>query len=185
MGDVPGAQVRYWVEGRLPHDVEAAIRGLAHSEDVRYVAVMPDVHLAADVCVGMVVATGNALYPNAVGGDIGCGVAAMAFDGEATLLDNERAAAAILAGLCRAVPLIRHNRKSGRRLPETLDSSVLSSAHLEALKRGEGTLQLGTLGRGNHFIELQADETGRLASVADGSQRLARHGPGDPGSPPG
>jgi tRNA-splicing ligase RtcB len=123
----------------------------------------------------MVVATGHALYPNAVGGDIGCGVAAMAFDGEATLLDNERAAAAILAGLCRAVPLIRHSRKSNRRLPETLDSSVLSSAHLEALKQGEGTLQLGTLGRGNHFIELQADETERLwLMVHSGSRGMGQ-----------
>src|SRR5687767_14898318 len=123
---------------------------------------MPDVHLAADVCVGMVLATANVLYPNAVGGDIGCGVAAIAFDGEAALLDNERTAAAILAGLHRAVPLIRHNRKAGCRLPEGLDAAALSSPRLEALKRNEGSLQIGTLGRGNHFVELQADETGRL-----------------------
>ena len=175
MGDVPGARVRCWVEGPLPHDVEAAIRRLAHGEDVRHVAVMPDVHLAADVCIGMVVATGNALYPNAVGGDIGCGVAAMAFDGEAARLDNERAAAAILAGLYREVPLIRHGRKSGRRLPDALDAAVLSSPHLEALKQSEGTLQVGTLGRGNHFVELQADETGRLwLMVHSGSRGMGQ-----------
>jgi tRNA-splicing ligase RtcB len=175
VGDLPGTRVRYWVEGPLPDDVEAAIRRLAHSEDVRHIAVMPDVHLAADVCIGMVVATRNAVYPNAVGGDIGCGVAAMAFNGEAVLLDNERAAAAILAGLYREVPLIRHNRKGGRRLPAALDAAVLSSPHLEALKQSEGMLQVGTLGRGNHFVELQADEAGRLwLMVHSGSRGMGQ-----------
>ena len=175
MGDVPGARVRYWVEGPLPHEVEAAVRRLAHSDDVRHVAVMPDVHLAADVCVGMVVATENVLYSNAVGGDIGCGVAAIAFDGDATLLDNEGSAAAILAGLYRDVPLIRHSRKAGRRLPDALDAAVLSSPRLDALKQSEGTLQLGTLGRGNHFVELQADETARLwLMVHSGSRGMGQ-----------
>ena len=175
MGDVPGAAVRYWVERPLSHDVEAAIRRLAHSDDVRHVAVMPDVHLAADVCVGMVVATANSVYPNAVGGDIGCGVAAIAFDGEAALLDNERDAAAILAGLYRQIPLIRHSRKGGPRLPAALDAASLSSPRLDGLKQSEGSLQIGTLGRGNHFIELQADETGRLwLMVHSGSRGMGQ-----------
>jgi tRNA-splicing ligase RtcB len=155
--------------------VEAAIRRLADSDDVRHVAVMPDVHLAADVCVGMVVATANALYPNAVGGDIGCGVAAIAFDGEAAVLDNERDAAAILAGLYRQIPLIRHSRKGGPRLPAALDEAHLSSPRLDGLKLSEGSLQIGTLGRGNHFVELQADETGRLwLMVHSGSRGMGQ-----------
>ncbi len=175
MSDVPDAAVRYWVERPLPHDVEVAIERLSHSDDVRHVAVMPDVHLAADVCVGMVVATANALYPNAVGGDIGCGVAAIAFDGEAALLDNERDAAAILAGLYRQVPLIRHSRKHGPRLPAALDAARLSSPRLDSLKQSEGALQIGTLGRGNHFVELQADETGRLwLMVHSGSRGMGQ-----------
>ena len=175
MNDVPGAAVRYWVERPLSPDVEAAITRLAQSDDVRHVAVMPDVHLAADVCVGMVVATANALYPNAVGGDIGCGVAAIAFDGDAARLDNERDAAAILAGLYRQVPLIRHRRKSGPRLPAALDAAGLSSPRLDGLKRSEGYLQIGTLGRGNHFVELQADETNRLwLMVHSGSRGMGQ-----------
>jgi tRNA-splicing ligase RtcB (3'-phosphate/5'-hydroxy nucleic acid ligase) len=175
VGDVPGATVRYWVERPLSHDVEAAIRRLAHSDDVRHVAVMPDVHLAADVCVGMVVATANTLYPNAVGGDIGCGVAAIAFDGEAAILDNEQDAAAILAGLYRQIPLVRHSRKGGPRLPAALDAASLSSPRLEGLKQSEGSLQIGTLGRGNHFVELQADETGRLwLMVHSGSRGMGQ-----------
>jgi tRNA-splicing ligase RtcB len=163
------------VEGPLPHDVEAAIERLRRSEDVRHIAVMPDVHLAADVCVGMVVATANLLYPNAVGGDIGCGVAAIAFDGEAALLDDERTAARILAGLYRRVPVIRHHRRTGPRLPEALDVVALSSPRLDALKQAQASLQIGTLGRGNHFVELQADEAGRLwLMVHSGSRGMGQ-----------
>ena len=154
--------VRSWVDGPLPRDVQGAIERLARSDDVRRIAIMPDVHLSADVCNGTVVATSRTLYPNAVGGDIGCGVAALAFDGEAMLLDNERAAAEVLAGLYRAIPLARHRRKDGDRLRRQPRVVPLSTPSLEALKKKEGTLQVGTLGRGNHFVELQADETGRL-----------------------
>jgi tRNA-splicing ligase RtcB len=146
------AIVRSWLAEPLSPDVRAALERLSHSDDVRRVAVMPDVHLSADVCVGTVVATGRTLYPNAVGGDIGCGVAAVALDGEAT----------VLSGLYRAVPRARHGRKGGRRLPPALAARPLSAASLESSKRTEGALQVGTLGRGNHFVELQADDQGRL-----------------------
>jgi hypothetical protein len=97
--------------GPLDAEVQAAIDRIAPGHDVRRIAVMPDVHLAADVCIGTVVATSGTLYPNAVGGDIGCGVAALAFDGEAARLDDERAAAAVLACLYRKIPLTRHDRQ--------------------------------------------------------------------------
>lgn len=154
--------VRSWAEGHLPHEVRRAIERLARSDDVKHIAIMPDVHLSSDVCNGTVVATSRTLYPNAVGGDIGCGVAALAFEGEAALLGNEHAAAEVLAGLSRAIPLARHGRKGISALPEHLESRPLSTPGLEALKRREAALQLGTLGRGNHFVELQADEAGRL-----------------------
>lgn len=162
MGKASEVVVRCWAEGPLPRDVQTAIERLTRSDDVRRIAVMPDVHLSADVCVGTVVATSRTLYPNAVGGDIGCGVAALAFDCEATLLNDERGAAEVLAGLYRAIPLVRHSRKGASRLPVALESRPLSAPPLEALKRRDGALQVGTLGRGNHFVELQSDETGRL-----------------------
>jgi tRNA-splicing ligase RtcB len=158
----PGSVVRSWAGGPLERDVEAAIERLARSDDVRRIAVMPDVHLAADVCIGTVVATSRTLYPNAVGGDIGCGVAGLAFDCEATRLDDERAAAAVLAGLYRTIPLTRHGRRRAPGLSPDLAGRSLSAPVLEALKRREGALQAGTLGRGNHFVELQSDVEGRL-----------------------
>jgi tRNA-splicing ligase RtcB len=154
--------VRRWVDGPLPRDVEAALERLSRSEDVLRVAVMPDVHLAADVCVGTVMATRRRLYPNAVGADIGCGVLALAFDAEAAAVADERSAAAVLAGLYRAIPMARHGRRRAPDLPAGLAERPLSAPSLEALKAREGALQLGTLGRGNHFLELQADDEDRL-----------------------
>jgi tRNA-splicing ligase RtcB len=156
------AVVRSWAQGPLPRDVGEALERLSRSDDVRRVAVMPDVHLSADVCVGTVVATDHTLYPAAVGGDIGCGVAAIAFEGDAGLLHDERRAASVLVGLYRAIPIVRHARKRAPGIPPPLEARPLSAPSLESLKRGDGVLQLGTLGRGNHFVELQSDDEGRL-----------------------
>jgi len=162
VAEAEGAVVRSWAGGPLDRDVEAAIERLARGDDVRRIAVMPDVHLAADVCIGTVVATSHTLCPNAVGGDIGCGVAALAFDCEAGRLADERAAAAVLAGLYHSIPLNRHVRKRAPGLSPELAGRTLSSPALEALKSRDGVLQAGTLGRGNHFVELQSDPEGQL-----------------------
>jgi tRNA-splicing ligase RtcB len=169
------ATVRTWLAEPMPAAVRAAIDRLARSEDVRRIGVMPDVHLSADVCVGVVVATGRALYPNAVGGDIGCGVAALAFDVEASALGDDRLAAAVLSGLYARIPCIRHSRRRGTRLPAELASWELSTPALEARKHHEAAVQLGTLGRGNHFVELQAGDDGRLwAMVHSGSRGIGQ-----------
>ena len=51
--------IRKWVSGRLPVDVRQTLDRLARAPDVRYVAVMPDVHLAGEVCIGTVLATNS------------------------------------------------------------------------------------------------------------------------------
>jgi tRNA-splicing ligase RtcB len=145
----------------MPREVAGALERLARCADVRHVAVMPDVHLSQDVCVGTVVATSNLLYPSAVGGDIGCGMAALGFEAVAEeVLDEESAAAKLLAELYRRVPANRQG--VARALPPALAERPLSDPRLEVIKRRDARVQLGTLGRGNHFLEFQADEEGRL-----------------------
>jgi RNA-splicing ligase RtcB len=85
---------------------------VSEADDVQRIAVMPDVHLAGDVCVGVVLATSTLLYPAAVGSDIGCGMAAIGFDANADVLENETAAATLLADLYRYVPANRHHRET-------------------------------------------------------------------------
>ncbi|MBL8973598.1 MAG: RtcB family protein, partial [Myxococcales bacterium] len=102
--------------------------------DVARVAVMPDVHLAEEVCVGTVVATRTALLPAAVGGDIGCGMAVVGFDADAGLLADADVAAAVLAGLARAIPTLRHPHGE-HPLPADLAERPLSTPALESHKR--------------------------------------------------
>lgn len=101
---------RTWLVAPLAADVRRSIDRLAGSADVRQVAVMPDVHRSGDVCVGVAVATSGLVYPAAVGGDIGCGMAALRFDAAADILAAEATAIEILRGFRGAVPALKRRR---------------------------------------------------------------------------
>ena len=154
--------IRTWLAEPLSHDVSETIERLRRAPDVEQIAVMPDVHLAADVCVGVVVATSHLIYPQAVGGDIGCGMLAVAFDVEAAAIQDPGIAGRVLAELGRAVPARRRNRREALAPPSDVTSATLSHPSLEAIRRHEEPIAFATLGSGNHFIELQSDEDGRL-----------------------
>lgn len=163
-----------WLADPLPDDCRRSIERLRQADDVVHVAVMPDAHLSHGVSVGTVFATSRLVSPDGVGGDIGCGMAAVAFGAKASLIDNERAAARVLAGLYQRVPTNRHRAK--QKLADRLDTSALSDPKLARLATREGAVQLGTLGGGNHFLELQADNEGRLwAMVHSGSRGMGQH----------
>ena len=156
------AGLTLWVAENPGREVRAALERLAASDDVQRVAVMPDVHLASGVCVGTVTATSRRIFPAAVGGDVGCGVAVLRFDAPADVLASPKPAAALLGELYRSLPFLKHATRDARPLPETLTAVPLSTPALEALKTRDARLQLGTLGRGNHFVELQRGEDGGL-----------------------
>jgi tRNA-splicing ligase RtcB len=162
-----------WLAEPLTPDIEQSVERLRYLDDVEHVAVMPDVHLAQDVCVGAVVATKELIYPAAVGGDIGCGMAALAFEAEATSVDNENAAGLILQRLYELVPGNKHRKT--RDLPDSLKSLPLSDPRLQRIAARDGRVQLGTLGRGNHFLEFQADQDDRLwVLIHSGSRAMGQ-----------
>jgi len=136
--------MRTWLAGPLGADVSGALDRLRTALDVQHVAVMPDVHLAADVCVGVVVATSHLIYPQAVGSDIGCGMLAVAFDADASRLADPRVAAGVLAGIGRAVPAARRNRESAVPQPADLAEAPLSHPRVEALRRRDGVMEDAT-----------------------------------------
>src|SRR5579871_6556868 len=169
------APMRTWLAGPMDADVSEALERLRRAPDVQRVAVMPDVHLSADVCIGVAVATSNLLYPQAVGGDIGCGMLAVATNMDHTALDNPRAAGQVLSELRRAVPARRRNRRDTVSQPGRLVGTTLSHANLESVRRNDGALEFATLGSGNHFIEIQSDEDGRLwLMIHSGSRALGQ-----------
>jgi tRNA-splicing ligase RtcB (3'-phosphate/5'-hydroxy nucleic acid ligase) len=173
MSESRQAGLKLWLTEPISSEIVKSVDRLRQMDDVQHVALMPDVHLAQDVCIGAVVATRQLIYPAAVGGDIGCGMAALAFDVAATSVDNERAAAHILKGLYEHIPGNKHRKP--RDLPAELESLPLSDSHLRRLAQRDGRVQLGTLGRGNHFLEFQSDRDGQLwVLIHSGSRAMGQ-----------
>lgn len=169
------ASIRSWLAGPLERDVSEALERLRRAPDVQEIAVMPDVHLSADVCIGVAVGTSSLIYPQAVGGDIGCGMLAVGLDIEAAALENPRTAGEVLKNLRRVVPARRRNRAAVIPQPSELATDTLSHPSLDSVRRNEGMIEFATLGSGNHFIELQADDDGRLwLMVHSGSRALGQ-----------
>src|SRR5882724_2598590 len=148
MSEASIAPIRTWLAGPMDPDVSEAIERLRRAPDVQQIAVMPDVHMSADVCIGVVVATSCLIYPQAVGGDIGCGMLAVGLDLEAAALDNPRVAGQVLTDLGRAVPARRRNRSAIISQPSDLASGRLSHPGLESVRRTEAAIQFATLGSG-------------------------------------
>lgn len=99
-------------------------------------------------------------------------MAAVAFNTAADLLDNAHRAGALLDALGQAVPIIRRHRPVES---PWLQRTALREPQLEKLKQRDGRVQLGTLGRGNHFVEFQRDEEGRLwLMVHSGSRGMGQ-----------
>jgi tRNA-splicing ligase RtcB len=166
--------IRTWLAEPLPSEVARALDRLARARDVAAIAVLPDVHLAEEVCVGVAVATRKRLLPAAIGGDLGCGMEAIRLDGEAERLDDPALRRRILGELRRAVPArIRHGPLASLALPAELEGARLSAPELERQLERDGRREFATLGRGNHFLELERDQEGSLwLAVHSGSRAL-------------
>jgi len=134
-----------------------------------HVAAMPDVHLGIGATVGSVIPTLRAIIPAAVGVDIGCGMMATQLSLTSSDLD-EKALGKVFNQISRDVPVGfgQHNDSdvrdhAAKRFKKQL--SLILGRHPGIQKRkGKNTSwahQLGTLGGGNHFIEVCLDEAGR------------------------
>ena len=174
------ARVRLWLAGPLDQVTARALDRLRRLPDLQRLAVMPDVHPAADVCVGTVIATGELIYPQAIGGDIGCGMSTVGLQGAGIGTLHEKRRARVLECFGREVPVLTRAGRDAARAGAMPLPSLLRAPRLSRAAEREGVLQLGTLGRGNHFLEVQADDDGRVwIMVHSGSravgQAIAQH----------
>ncbi|PRA82128.1 RtcB family protein [Microbacterium sp. MYb66] len=131
-----------------------------------HLALMPDAHLGKGATVGSVIPTLGAIIPAAVGVDIGCGMIAVRTRFTRSDLEG-RDLAELREQIERAIPLSagRYNRKvvatAEPRIAE-LEELAEKSGFDPATYAGNWRLQLGTLGSGNHFIEVSVDELDRV-----------------------
>ena len=166
-----------WLIEPLPTDVARLIERLRATEGVDRVAVLPDVHPSGAFCVGTVIASQSRVFPAAVGSDIGCGMMAQRFDARASdIVPDPSTGQRILRALALLVPTHRHGERTcPEALPEELSPLGLTTLPLRNRAARDGRVQLGTLGRGNHFLELQVDDEGSLwLMVHSGSRGMGQ-----------
>ena len=140
-----------------------------------HIAIMPDVHAGMGMPIGGVLACINAVIPNAVGVDIGCGMCAVKTNWEVADIPLKVIRKEIMSGIRKRIPLGMEHHK------EAQDEKFLPEGHdiekLEVVKRRQKSIlrEIGTLGGGNHFIELQRDEEGKLwIMIHSGSRNLGK-----------
>lgn len=180
--------VKAWVNGvEFEAEAQEQIRKIAQMPFVfPHVAVMPDVHAGIGATVGSVIPTYGAIIPAAVGVDIGCGMMALRLP--LTASDLPDSLATLRNAIERAVPHGRTNnggpgdRGAWGKVPERVERAVvldlMCGAELETQSITKHNIslknidkQLGTLGTGNHFIEICLDEEQRVWVVLHSGSR--------------
>lgn len=161
------ARLLNWASILDPQTKEQAITTSSMPFIYPHLALMPDAHLGKGATVGSVIPTLGTIIPAAVGVDIGCGM--IAVQTQFTKADVEgKDLSALRQQIERAIPLSAGGRN--RKLTDTAHKRVdalEAAATPEQLARitklmGAWQMQLGSLGSGNHFIEVSLDEADRV-----------------------
>lgn len=156
-----------WASILEPTTREQAVRTSTMPFVYPHLALMPDAHLGKGATVGSVIPTLGAIIPAAVGVDIGCGMIAV----RTAWTEDELRAAGPLVGLREAIEAAVPVSAGGYNTALT-ETAAARVAVLEAAAERAGfdpgsyvggwRLQLGSLGSGNHFIEVSVDESGTV-----------------------
>ena len=164
-----GAPIKAWIKGvPVEREAEAQLRNTAGLPFIyKHLAVTPDVHLGKGATVGSVIPTTGAIVPAAVGVDIGCGMCAAMTDLVANDLPDS------LAEVRRAIEqVIPVGQRSHKEVPKAAEKAwygklkeaftAIDAKHPGLTTKASPAYQLGTLGGGNHFIEVCLDEADRV-----------------------
>ncbi|TNV78471.1 hypothetical protein FGO68_gene13757 [Halteria grandinella] len=159
--------------------IDLADSGIAE----HYVSVMPDVHLGKGATVGTVFASSNYVCPNAVGVDIGCGMCAIPLDSLSASKGSKVLSASqkdeIFKLIKDEIPTGFNHYSSPQPLAKSLLEEITESqnptAYIKSSLSSKVSCQLGTLGGGNHFLEVLADESDRIwLMLHSGSRHIGK-----------
>lgn len=167
-----GGTIKAWVKGvPVEHQAREQLENVAGLPFVHsHLAVMPDVHFGRGATIGSVIPTKGAIIPAAVGVDIGCGM--MAIRTSLTANDLPDNLKSLRSEIERKVPVGNGPGGNHKLAPASTVSRLKRSGLVEKLEKivdkhpkitaDRFSTQLGTLGGGNHFIEICLDEVDRV-----------------------
>lgn len=140
----------------------------------KHIAIMPDSHQGYGMPIGGVLATKGVVIPNAVGVDIGCGMCAVKTS--LTELDTETLKH-IMGEIRKVVPVgfNKHKEKQEESLMPEIGGTEIDLRNVIGREYNNALKSLGTLGGGNHFIEIQKGSDGHIwIMIHSGSRNLGK-----------
>jgi len=161
------AGIKEWTNGvQVEHEARKQLLNTAALPFIfKHLAVMPDVHYGRGSTVGSVIPTKGAIIPAAVGVDIGCGMCAVRTSLKASQLPDSLKEVRLAVEEAVPVGFASHDQESMASSTESVwrrlfmhPFNKLQDKYPEISPKNSPALQLGTLGGGNHFIELCVDE---------------------------
>ena len=175
--------IKVWLEN-IDQIEESCLEQAYHLADLpfihKWVCLMPDTHTGKGMPIGGVIATKGVIIPNAVGVDIGCGMNFVSTDIKAAELKevmtgNGTLVQTIIADIMRNVPVGFKSHKE-KQLSQVLDRALTRAEQYQSNPDlfpliDSAYYQVGTLGGGNHFIELQEDQDGYLGIMLHSGSR--------------
>jgi tRNA-splicing ligase RtcB len=175
--------IKVWLEGRECLEPEC-LRQASNLSNLpfafRHVSLMPDTHTGYGMPIGGVLATEGVIIPNAVGVDIGCGMGFVHTNIPVNIIKKTgtpsgKLVQQIIGAIMREIPVGFSHHKQAQECATLAQFNPKSYDHespKELLAEIEsGYYQVGTLGGGNHFIELQEDENGHLGIMLHSGSR--------------
>lgn len=178
--------IKVWLEneGQMEGECLQQAKNLSNLPFLhQWVVLMPDTHPGYGMPIGGVIATENVIIPNAVGVDIGCGMNFIQTNIPVEQLmtintPNGKLAQAMVGDILRNIPTgfehhkTRQECRSVIRFREEMSLDESLSMPQELVRELEDAhYQVGTLGSGNHFIELQTDDRGLLGIMIHSGSR--------------
>ncbi len=174
--ETDGLDILLWTDDIEPGAYRQILNLARHPYARKHIAIMPDCHEGFGMPIGGVLATSGVIIPNAVGVDIGCGMSAVK-TGLSGINKNDLKK--IMSNIRELIPLgFKHHKKSqgDDRMPEP-DKLGFDPFELPVVSREYDSAlhQVGTLGGGNHFIEIQKGDDGAIwIMVHSGSRNIGK-----------
>jgi tRNA-splicing ligase RtcB len=172
--------IKSWCKNIETDAMKQAINLANHPATYKHIALMPDCHVGYGMPIGGVIACDNAVIPNAVGVDIGCGMGAVETDFNAEKIEGMKQIRSLMDYIKNRVPVgegrSHKTQQSWDGFGEFLDTLKSDPpAWYSDSYWARDAKNLGTLGGGNHFIELQVSDTGKVWLMLHSGSRNLGH----------